>query len=328
MNYVSLGPSGLKVSRICLGCMTYGIPDRGRHPWSLDEEKSRPFIQRALELGINFFDTANGYSDGTSEEIVGRALRDFAKRDELVLATKGYLPWRDRPNTGGLSRKALFTAVDDSLRRLETDYIDLYQIHRWDYETPIGETLEALHDIVKSGRVRYIGASSMHAWQFAQALYLADLNGWTRFISMQPHYNLLYREEEREMFGLCKAEGIGVIPWSPLARGKLCRPWEDKPSTERASSDEYATTLYAKTADADRAVVERVIEIAGRRGVPPSQIALAWVLRQPVVTAPIVGASKPHHLEDAIAALSVTLSAEEVAELEAPYVPHAVVGFQ
>ena len=327
MNYVSLGHSGLKVSRICLGCMTYGVPDRGRHPWSLDEEKSRPFIQRALELGINFFDTANGYSDGTSEEIVGRALRDFVKRDELVLATKGYLPWRDRPNTGGLSRKALFTAVDDSLRRLGTDYIDLYQIHRWDYETPIGETLEALHDIVKSGRVRYLGASSMHAWQFAQALYLADLNGWTRFISMQPHYNLLYREEEREMFGLCKAEGIGVIPWSPLARGKLCRPWEDKPSTERASSDEFATTLYGKTAAADRAVVERVIEIAARRGAPPSQIALAWVLRQPVVTAPIVGASKPHHLEDAIAALSVTLSAEEVAELEAPYVPHAVVGF-
>jgi len=328
MNYVSLGHSGLKVSRICLGCMTYGVPDRGRHPWSLDEEKSRPFIQRALELGINFFDTANGYSDGTSEEIVGRALRDFVKRDELVLATKGYLPWRDRPNTGGLSRKALFTAVDDSLRRLGTDYIDLYQIHRWDYETPIGETLEALHDIVKSGRVRYLGASSMHAWQFAQALYLADLNGWTRFISMQPHYNLLYREEEREMFGLCKAEGIGVIPWSPLARGKHGRPWEDKPSTERASSDEFATTLYGKTAAADRAVVERVIEIAARRGAPPSQIALAWVLRQPVVTAPIVGASKPHHLEDAIAALSVTLSAEEAAELEAPYVPHAVVGFE
>jgi aryl-alcohol dehydrogenase-like predicted oxidoreductase len=256
--------------------MTYGVPDRGRHPWSLDEERSRPFIQRAVELGINFFDTANGYSDGTSEEIVGRALRDFVKRDELVLATKGYLPWRDRPNTGGLSRKALFTAVDDSLRRLGTDYIDLYQIHRWDYETPIGETLEALHDIVKSGRVRYIGASSMNAWQFAQALYLADLNGWTRFISMQPHYNLLYREEEREMFGLCKAEGIGVIPWSPLARGKLCRPWEDKPSTERAGSDEFATTLYGKTAAADRAVVERVIEIAARRGAPPAQIALAW----------------------------------------------------
>ena len=328
MNYVSLGPSGLTVSRLCLGCMTYGVPERGRHPWSLDEEKSRPFIQRALELGINFFDTANGYSDGTSEEIVGRALRDFVKRDELVLATKAYLPWRDRPNTGGLSRKALFTAVDDSLRRLGSDYIDLYQIHRWDYKTPIDETLEALHDIVKSGRVRYIGASSMFAWQFAQALYLADLNGWTRFISMQPHYNLLYREEEREMLGLCQEEGIGVIPWSPLARGKLCRPWEDQPSTARAGSDEFATTLYGKTATADRAVVERVVEIAGRRGVPQSQIALAWMLHKPVVTAPIVGASKPNHLEDAIGALSVILSAEEIAALEAPYVPHAVVGFE
>ena len=328
MNYVSLGPSGLKVSRLCLGCMTYGVPERGRHPWSLDEEKSRPFVQRALELGINFFDTANGYSDGTSEEIVGRALRDFAKRDEIVLATKAFLPWRDRPNTGGLSRKALFTAVDDSLRRLETDYIDLYQIHRWDYETPIRETLEALHDIVKSGRVRYIGASSMFAWQFAQALYLADLHGWTRFISMQPHYNLLYREEEREMFGLCKAEGIGVIPWSPLARGKLARPWEDQPSTARAGSDEFGATLYGKTADADRGVVERVTEMAGRRGVPQSQIALAWLLHRPGVTSPIVGASKPNHLEDAVSALTVELSAEEIAALEAPYVPHAVVGFQ
>jgi 1-deoxyxylulose-5-phosphate synthase len=328
MNYISLGHSGLKVSRLCLGCMTYGVPNRGRHPWSLDEETSRPFIQRALDLGINFFDTANAYSDGTSEEIVGRALRDFAKRDELVLATKAYFTWRDRPNTGGLSRKALFAAVDDSLRRLGSDYIDLYQIHRWDYETPIHETLEALHDIVKSGRVRYIGASSMFAWQFAQALYLADLHGWTRFISMQPHYNLLYREEEREMFGLCKAEGIGVIPWSPLARGKLARPWEEKPSTTRAGSDEYGETLYGKTAAADRAVVERVTEIAARRGLPQSQIALAWVLHQPVVTAPIVGASKPHHLEDAIAALSVTLSAEEIAALEAPYLPHAIVGFE
>jgi aryl-alcohol dehydrogenase-like predicted oxidoreductase len=328
MNYVTLGPSGLKVSRLCLGCMTYGVPDRGRHPWSLDEEKSRPFIQHALELGINFFDTANAYSDGTSEEIVGRALRDFAKRDEVVLATKAYFSWRDRPNTGGLSRKALFTAVDDSLRRLGSDYIDLYQIHRWDYETPIHETLEALHDIVKSGRVRYIGASSMFAWQFVQALYLADLNGWTRFISMQPHYNLLYREEEREMFGLCEAEGIGVIPWSPLARGKLARSWEDKPSTARAGSDEFGNTLYGKTAAADRVVVERVTEIAARRGVPQSQIALAWVLHQPVVTAPIVGASKPHHLEDAVNALSVTLSAEEIAYMEAPYLPHAVVGFE
>jgi aryl-alcohol dehydrogenase-like predicted oxidoreductase len=328
MNYVSLGPTGLKVSRLCLGCMTYGTPGRGRHPWSLDEETSRPFIQRALELGINFFDTANAYSDGTSEEIVGRALRDFAKRDEVVVATKGFFTWRDRPNTGGLSRKALFTAVDDSLKRLGSDYIDLYQIHRWDYKTPIHETLEALHDIVKSGRVRYIGASSMFAWQFAQALYLADLNGWTRFISMQPHYNLIYREEEREMFGLCKAEGIGVIPWSPLARGKLARPWEDKPSTARAGSDDFGNTLYGKTADADRAVVERVTEIAGRRGVPQCQIALAWLLHRPVVTAPIIGASKSNHLDDAIGALSLTLSAEEIAALEAPYVPHAIAGFE
>jgi 1-deoxyxylulose-5-phosphate synthase len=328
MNYVSLGSTGLKVSSLCLGCMTYGVPERGPHPWTLDEEKSRPFIQRAIELGINFFDTANGYSDGTSEEIVGRALRDFGKRDEIVLATKVYMPWRNAPNAGGLSRKAIFTAVDDSLRRLETDYIDLYQTHRWDYNTPIAETLEALHDIVKSGKVRYIGASSMHAWQFAKALYLADLRGWTRFVSMQPHYNLIYREEEREMFGLCEAEGIGVIPWSPLARGKLARPWQDEPSTARAGSDAYGNTLYAKTADADRTIIERVNEIASQRGVPPAQVALAWVLQKPFITSPIIGASKPHHLEDAIGALSLTLSAEEILTLESAYVPHAVAGFE
>lgn len=327
MNYIPLGPSGLKVSRLGLGCMTYGVPERGNHPWTLDEEKSRPFFQRALELGINFFDTANTYSDGTSEEITGRALRDFAKRDEIVLATKCYMPWRDRPNTGGLSRKAIFTALDDSLRRLGTDYIDLYQIHRWDYSTPIAETMEALHDVVKSGKVRYIGASSMHAWQFAKALFLAEARGWTKFISMQPHYNLLYREEEREMLGLCRSEGIGVVPWSPLARGRLARPWDDQ-STTRAGSDAYGESLYAKTQEADRAVVERVIQIAGHRHVPPSQVALAWVLQQPAVTSPIIGASKPHHLEDAVAALSLTLSAEEITALEAPYIPHAVAGFE
>ncbi len=325
MDYLTLGPTGLKVSRLCLGCMTYGVPERGPHPWTLDEENSRPFIQRSLELGINFFDTANMYSDGTSEEIVGRALHDFGKRDEVVVATKVYLPWRDRPNTGGLSRKAIFTAVDDSLRRLGTDYIDLYQIHRWDNETPIEETLEALHDTVKSGKVRYLGASSMYAWQFAKALYLADLNGWTRFISMQPHYSLLYREEEREMLRLCKSEGIGVLPWSPLARGRLARPWADEPTTARAGSDAFGDTLFAKTKDADRAVVDRVGDIAKARGLPRAQIALAWVLHQPVVTSPIIGASKPHHLDDAIGALSVSLSEEELAALEEPYIPHPVV---
>lgn len=327
MKYVRLGSTGLQVSRICLGCMSYGVPERGKHPWSLDEEASRPFIKRALELGINFFDTANGYSDGTSEEIVGRALRDCAKRDELVLATKVFLPWRDRPNTGGLSRKAIFAAVDDSLRRLGTDYIDLYQIHRWDYGTPIQETLEALHDVVKSGKVRYLGASSMYAWQFAQALYLADAHGWTRFVSMQPHYNLLYREEEREMFGLCAAEGIGVIPWSPLARGRLARPWADQPSTARAGSDDFGKKLYERTEAADRTVVGRVVQIAAARQLPQAQIALAWMLHKPVVTAPIVGATKPHHLEEAVAALSVSLTADEMTALEESYVPHPVAGF-
>jgi aryl-alcohol dehydrogenase-like predicted oxidoreductase len=307
--------------------MTYGVPERGPHPWTLPEDQSRPFIRQALELGINFFDTANGYSDGTSEEIVGRALKDFAKRDEIVLATKCFLPWRDKPNTGGLSRKAIFAAVDDSLRRLGMDYIDLYQIHRWDNETPIAETLEALHELVKSGKVRYLGASSMHAWQFARALYLADAHGWTRFVSMQPHYNLLYREEEREMFGLCHAEGIGVIPWSPLARGRLTRPWTDAPATARARTDEFGKTLYARTEAADRAVVGRLAEVATRRSLPMAQVALAWVLHRPVVTAPIIGASKPGHLEDAVAALSVSLSAEDVAALEEPYVPHPIAGF-
>ena len=327
MEYARLGTTGLKVSRICLGCMTYGVPKRGTHLWTLDEEKSRSFIQRAIEFGINFFDTANTYSDGTSEEIVGRALREFAKRDEVVIATKVFFPWRDGPNAGGLSRKAIFTAIDASLQRLGTDFVDLYQIHRWDCDTPIEETLEALHDVIKAGKVRYIGASSMYAWQFAKALYLADQNGWTRFVSMQPHYNLLYREEEREMFGLCRAEGIGVIPWSPLARGTLARPWEEKPTTARSSSDEVGKRLYAMTKEADRAVVERVAQVASDKGLPMSLMALAWVLHQDVITAPIIGASKPHHLEDAVAALSLKLTPEEIASLEEPYVPHPVLGF-
>lgn len=327
MDYVRFGNTGLKVSPICLGCMTYGVPDRGAHAWSLDEEKSRPFIKQALDLGINFFDTANAYSDGTSEEIVGRALRDFAKRDEIVLATKVFFNWRSgRPNTGGLSRKAIFTAVNDSLRRLGTDYIDLYQTHRWDYDTPVEETLEALHEVVKSGKVRYIGASSMWAWQFSRALHLAEQLGWTRFVSMQPHYNLIYREEEREMLPLCRAEGIAVIPWSPLARGKLTRPWSDEPGTERSKNDEYGRTLYNSARDSDRAIVDCVNAIATRRGVSPAQISLAWLRLHPEITAPIVGASKPQHLTDAVASLDVQLTSDERTELEAPYVPHPVSG--
>lgn len=326
MDYVRVGTTGLKVSRLCLGCMTYGVPDRGTHPWTLDEETSRPFIRRALELGINFFDTANSYSDGTSEEIVGRALNAFARRDEIVVATKGYHPWRDRPNTGGLSRKALFTAVDDSLKRLGMDYIDLYQIHRWDNHTPIEETLEALNDIVASGKVRYLGASSMFAWQFAKALYISKANGWKRFISMQPEYNLLYREEEREMFGLCQAEGIGVIPWSPLARGKLTRSVDAQSATARAGTDKVMETLFSKTTALDLPIIERVGAIAEGRGVSPAQIALAWVLHQPVVTSPIIGASKERHLEDAVGALSLKLTAEELFALDELYVPRPVVG--
>ena len=326
MQTVNLGKTGLKVSRLCLGCMTYGVPERGSHPWTLDEQASRPFIARALELGINFFDTANVYSDGTSEEIVGRALADMARRDEVVIATKVHGQMRADANGHGLSRKAIFAEIDNSLRRLGTDYVDLYQIHRWDYTTPIEETLEALHDVVKAGKARYIGASSMHAWQFCKALYLADRHGWTRFVSMQNHYNLLYREEEREMLGLCRSEGVGVIPWSPLARGKLTRPWTSDP-TPRAQTDEFGKTLYAQAEEADRRVVEQVLHLAQTRGVPPAQVALAWMLHKPTVTAPIIGASKPHHLEDAVAALSLALSAEEIAALEAPYVPHTVLGF-
>jgi aryl-alcohol dehydrogenase-like predicted oxidoreductase len=306
--------------------MSYGVPERGSHPWTLVEEQSRPFIARALELGINFFDTSNSYSDGTSEEIIGRALRDYAKRDEVVVATKVFFPMRKDANARGLSRKAIFREIDASLARLGTDHVDLYQIHRWDYSTPIEETLEALHEVVKAGKARYIGASSMHAWQFCKALYLADLHGWTRFASMQNHYNLLYREEEREMLGLCAAEGIGVIPWSPLARGLLTRPWQT--STDRAETDEVGKKLYSNSATVDRAVVDRVGEVAQARGVPRAQLALAWVLAKPVVTSPIIGATKPHHLEDAIAALSLKLSSDEIAKLEEPYVPHPIAGFE
>ena len=326
MRYTRLGDSGLKVSRICLGCMSYGVPERGSHPWSLDEAQSRPLIARALELGINFFDTANVYSDGTSEEIVGRVLRELGRRDELVVATKVFFPWRDRPNTGGLSRKAIMSAIDASLQRLGMDYVDLYQIHRWDYEVPIEETLEALHDVVQAGKARYIGASSMYAWQLCHALHVAERHGWTRFISMQPHYNLLYREEEREMLPFCAEEGIGVIPWSPLARGRLARPWTDR-GGGRAATDEYGQKLYQQTEESDRTVVERLNQLAERKKLPPAQVALAWMLHKPVVTAPIIGATKLHHLDDAVAALEVELSPNEIVELEEAYVPHPVLGF-
>jgi aryl-alcohol dehydrogenase-like predicted oxidoreductase len=327
MEYARLGRTGLKVSRICLGCMSYGVPGRGAHPWTLDEEQSRPFFRRALELGINFFDTSNSYSDGTSEEILGRAIRDLTRRDEVVIATKVFHTARPGPNGKGLSRKAIFAEIDASLRRLGTDYVDLYQTHRWDYETPIEETLEALHDVVKAGKARYIGASSMHAWQFAKALYLADLHGWTRFVSMQGHYNLIYREEEREMIPLCVDQGIGVIPWSPLARGRLARSWDDRASTDRAGSDEFGKFLYARTEASDRAVVDRLGEVAGARGLPRAQVALAWMLARPGVTSPIIGATRPQHLEDAVAAPSIRLTPEEMARLEEPYVPHPVLGF-
>jgi len=323
MEYVRLGSTGLEVSRICLGCMTFGDAARGTHSWTLDEQASRPLIKQALELGINFLDTANTYSDGTSEEIVGRAIRDFVKRDEIVLATKVFSRMRPGPNGGGLSRKAIFDEIDNSLRRLGTDYVDLYQIHRWDYATPIEETLEALHDIVKAGKARYIGASSMYAWQLAKALYTSRLNGWTQFVSMQDHLNLLYREEEREMLPLCTDQRLAVIPWSPLARGRLTRAWNE--TSERQDTDAFGKTLY--THEADRRIVDAVGEIAAARGVPRAQVALAWVAQKDVVTAPIVGASKPHHLTDAVAALSLGLTDEETARLEAPYVPHKVAGF-
>ena len=326
MDYRKLGNTGLDISPLCLGCMTFGLPDRGNHEWTLDEDKSRPIIRQAIEAGINFFDTANVYSDGTSEEIVGRALKDFIPRDEVVIATKVHGRMRKGPNGAGLSRKAILAEIDASLKRLGTDYVDLYQIHRFDYDVPIEETLEALHDVVKAGKARYIGASSMAAWQFATMLHVAEQNGWTRFATMQNYVNLLYREEEREMLPLCAAEGIGVIPWSPLARGRLTRDWDE--TTERSETDAFGKSIFAKTAEADRKVVEVVAQIAQERGVPRAQVALAWVLDKPDVSAPIVGASKSGHLEDAIAALDIGLSDEEIDRLEAPYIPHAVVGFE
>jgi aryl-alcohol dehydrogenase-like predicted oxidoreductase len=322
MQYAKLGSTGLDVSRICLGCMSYGVPDRGAHPWSLDEEQARPFIRRAVESGINFFDSANVYSDGTSEEIVGRALRDFADRDEIVLATKVHGRMRPGPNGAGLSRKAIMTEIDHSLRRLGTDYVDLYQIHRWDPATPIEETLEALHDVVKAGKARYIGASSMYSWQFSKALYTSQRHGWTRFSSMQNHYNLLYREEEREMLPLCADRGIGVIPWSPLARGRLTRPWDAQ--SARSQTDEFGKTLYP---DSDRLIVEEVAKVAAGRGVPPAQVALAWLAANPVITAPIIGATQPRHIDDAVASLAIELTGEEKAALERHYTPHPVAGF-
>ena len=325
MQYTRLGSTGLTVSRLCLGCMTYGQPERGAHPWTLDEAASRPLIQRAVELGINFFDTANAYSDGTSEEIVGRALRDFARRDEIVVATKVRNASRKAPNVGGLSRKAILFEIDASLQRLGMDFVDLYQIHRADPHTPIEETMEALHDVVKAGKARYIGASSMPAWQFAKAQQVAAANGWTRFISMQPEWSLLYREEEREMVPLCRDQGVGLIPWSPLARGRLARPWGQH--TPRVASDVFGAGLFANTEANDRQVAEALAGVATQRGLPRAQVALAWLLGQPGLAAPIIGASRLAHFDDAVAALDTTLSAAEVATLEAPYLPHAVVGF-
>jgi len=324
MQYVRLGSTGLKVSRLCLGAMTYGDP--GWRPWVLDEEASRPFIRRALDLGITFFDTADMYSVGRSEEVLGRALRDFAQRDKVIVATKVFSPMSDDPNDRGLSRQHIMASIDRSLTRLQTDYVDLYQTHRWDPETPIEETLEALNDLVRIGKVRYIGASSMASWQFAKALYLADRHGWTRFVSMQNHYNLVYREEEREMLPLCRQEGIGVIPWSPLARGFLAGNrlrGSQRTATAREQTDVIAQNLYYSDADFD--VAERVNEVAAARGVSAAQIALAWVLRQPGVTAPIVGVSKPEQLEQAVGALNVTLTDEDARRLEEPYVPHQVL---
>jgi len=319
---VRLGATGLEVSRICLGCMSYGEPGSGSHSWTLPEEQSRAFLQRALELGVTFFDTANVYSAGSSEEILGRAIRDFARRADVVIATKVSGRMRPGPNGAGLSRVAIMTEIDASLRRLGTDYVDLYQIHRFDPHTPVEETVEALHDLVRAGKVRYVGASSMWAWQFGRMLHVAERHGWTRFVSMQDHYNLLQREEEREMLPLCAAEGVGVIPWSPLARGRLTRDWSA--STERSQTDEFGGTLYEP---GDERIVERVAQVAAGRGVPRAQVALAWVLANPAVTAPIVGATKLAHLDDAVAAAAITLSADELALLQEPYRPHEVTGF-
>jgi 1-deoxyxylulose-5-phosphate synthase len=320
---VKLGSTGLDVSPICVGCMSFGVPGRGGHPWSLDEEAARPLIRRALDAGINFFDTANVYSDGTSEEITGRVLWEHARRDEIVLATKVHGRMHKGPNGAGLSRKAIMSEIDNSLRRLGTDYVDLYQIHRWDHHTPIEETLEALHDVVKAGKARYIGASSMYAWQFSKALYTASQHGWTRFSTMQNHYNLLHREEEREMLPLCADQGIGVIPWSPLARGRLARDWDA--TSARSETDEFGKSLYQ---DGDRKIVEAVAQVAASRGVAPAHVALAWVLRHPSVAAPIVGMTKASHLDDAVAALTLSLSDDEVAQIEEHYTPRSIVGFR
>jgi aryl-alcohol dehydrogenase-like predicted oxidoreductase len=323
MEYARLGSTGMKVSRICLGCMSYGQPGKSMS-WELDEEASRPYIQRALELGINFFDTADVYSKGSSEEILGRALRDFASRDEVVIATKVRFPMGEGPNDQGLSRKHIMSSIDASLKRLGVDYVDLYQIHRWDYETPIEETMEALHDVVKAGKARYIGASAMFAWQFAKAQYTAELHGWTRFVSMQNHYNLIYREDERELLPFCQDKSIGVIPFSPLARGVLARkPTKDQNDTLRYQSDALAKSRYAQ--EDNLTTVERVSALADARGLPMAQVALAWMLSKPVVTAPIIGATKPHHLEDAIAAISVQLTPDEIQHLEEPYRPHPII---
>jgi aryl-alcohol dehydrogenase-like predicted oxidoreductase len=321
MEYTKLGSTGLDVSRLCLGCMSFGEPSRGNHPWSLPEETARPIVRQALEAGINFFDTANVYSDGTSEEIVGRLLAEHSNRDEIVVATKVHGPMHRGPNGAGLSRKAVMAEIDHSLRRLGTDYVDLYQIHRFDRATPVEETLEALHDVVRAGKARYIGASSMYAWQFAKMLHTSEVNGWTRFVSMQDHYNLLYREEEREMLPLCLDEGVGVIPWSPLARGRLTRDWDQQ--TERSRTDEFGRFLYAET---DREVVEAVGALASQRGLTRAQVALAWLLSKPAVTAPIVGVTNPYQLDEAVGALDVALGPDEVAGLERPYQPHAIAG--
>ena len=324
MEYIRFGSTGMKVSRICLGCMSYGMPTE-RWPWALDEEQSRPFIKRALELGINFFDTANVYSNGRSEEIVGKALRDFASRDEVVIATKVYFEMGSGPNDRGLSRKHILSSIDASLKRLGTDYVDLYQIHRWDYETPIEETLEALNDVVRAGKARYIGASSMYAWQFAKALFTSDLHGWTRFVSIQPHYNLAYREEEREMLPLCQDQKIAVIPWSPLAKGRLARkPSKEQDETLRVQTDAFGKRLYS---DEDLKIAQRVNDVAEAHGLPMAQVALAWMLSKPVITAPIVGTTKPHHLDDAVAAVSVQLTPDEIRHLEEAYQPHPILGF-
>jgi aryl-alcohol dehydrogenase-like predicted oxidoreductase len=326
MEYVKFGGTGLEVSKICLGCMTFGDPGRGNHAWSLNEDDSRTLLKQAIDLGINFLDTANTYSDGSSEEIVGRAIKDFAKREDIVLATKVFNRMRPGPNGAGLSRKAIFDEIDNSLRRLGTDYVDLYQIHRLDHTTPIEETLEALHDVVKAGKARYIGASSMYAWQFAKAVYTSRLNGWTQFISMQNHLNLLYREEEREMLPFCEDQKIAVIPWSPLARGRLTRDWDEK--TLRTETDEFGKTLYKQAEDADRKIIDTVGQLAKKHGVARAQIATAWIMQKSAVTAPIIGASKPKHLTDAVAALAVKLGAEDVVALEEPYIPRKVEGFK